>query len=90
MESDMLLTILKTVASTIQHSLRHTLDISFDLHCIPVIKRRWPLVRDPQLTELQLLGGLVVPQQHGTLQVPLGLLLVQVLEGGEKKKTKQV
>lgn len=53
-----------------------------------------------QLPELQLLGGLVVPQQHGALQVLLGLLLVQVLdgrrdpksaetqeEGGERKQT---
>lgn len=36
-----------------------------------------------QLPELELLGGLVVPQQHGTLQILLGLLLVQVLEEDE-------
>lgn len=35
-----------------------------------------------QLPELQLLGGLVVPQQHGALQILLGLLLVQILEEG--------
>lgn len=32
-----------------------------------------------ELSELQLLGGLVVPQQHGALQVLLRLLLVQLL-----------
>lgn len=32
-----------------------------------------------QLPELQFLGGLVVPQQHSTLQILLCLLLVQVL-----------
>jgi len=38
-----------------------------------------------QLAELQLLGRLVVPQQHGALQVLLGLLLVQVLEEEEEE-----
>lgn len=33
-----------------------------------------------QLPELQLLCGLMVSQQHGPLQVLLGLLLIQLLE----------
>ena len=36
-------------------------------------------LHQPQLAELHLLGGLVVPQQHGALQVLQRLLLVQVL-----------
>lgn len=45
-----------------------------------------PLALDGvELAELQLLHGLVVPQQHGVLQVPLGLTLVQLLVGTDPK-----
>lgn len=36
-----------------------------------------------QVPELQLLGGLVLAQQHGTLQILLGLLFVQLLKEGK-------
>ncbi len=35
----------------------------------------------PQLPELQLLSGLVVSQQHGTLEILLSLTFIQVLQG---------
>lgn len=43
-----------------------------------------------QLPELELLGGLVVPQQHGALQVLLGLLLIQLLKDGEKQESQRI
>lgn len=38
-----------------------------------------------QLTELQLLGGLMMPQQHGALQILLSLPLIQLLQGDTRR-----
>lgn len=42
------------------------------------------VLHQAQLTELQLLGGLVMPQQHGTLQILLSLPLIQLLQGDKR------
>lgn len=47
------------------------------------------LLEGLELPLLQLLGGLVVTDQHGVLHLLLGFLLVQLLEGGREEKEEE-